>query len=148
MDHEDFRNDDADAGEIGSGHSVTALYEIKLCKDVGEGELATVFIRHEDPDTQKVTEVNEKLLVEDLIGIFEDASPDLQFAASVAQFAEILRESYWAKDGSLGAVQRTLKGILPNIQAKTPQHEEQKKELFSLVRKARQLKDMAEAQAS
>ncbi len=148
MDHEDFRNDDADAGEIGSGHSVTALYEIKLCKDVGEGELATVFIRHEDPDTQKVTEVNEKLLVEDLIGIFEDASPDLQFAASVAQFAEILRESYWAKDGSLGAVQRTLKGILPNIQAKTPQQEEQKKELFSLVRKARQLKDMAEAQAS
>ena len=145
MDHEDFRNDDADAGEIGSGHSVTALYEIKLCKDVGEGELATVFIRHEDPDTQKVTEVNEKLLVEDLIGIFEDASPDLQFAASVAQFAEILRESYWAKDGSLGAVQRTLKGILPNIQAKTPQHEEQKKELFHLVRKARQLKDMAEA---
>ena len=148
MDHEDFRNDDADAGEIGSGHSVTALYEIKLCKDIGEGELATVFIRHEDPDTQKVTEVNEKLLVENLIGIFEDASPDLQFAASVAQFAEILRESYWAKDGSLGAVQRTLKGILPNIQAKTPQHEEQKKELFSLVRKARQLKDMAEAQAS
>ena len=148
MDHEDFRNDDADAGEIGSGHSVTALYEIKLCKDVGEGELATVFIRHENPDTQKVTEVNEKLLVEDLIGIFEDASLDLQFAASVAQFAEILRESYWAKDGSLGAVQRTLKGILPNIQAKTPQQEEQKKELFSLVRKARQLKDMAEAQAS
>ena len=148
MDHEDFRNDDADAGEIGSGHSVTALYEIKLCKDVGKGELATVFIRHEDPDTQKVTEVNEKLLVEDLKDKFEDASPDLQFAASVAQFAEILRESYWAKDGSLGAVQRTLKGILPNIQAKTPQQEEQKKELFSLVRKARQLKDMAEAQAS
>ncbi len=148
MDHEDFRNDDADAGEIGSGHSVTALYEIKLNKGVDEGKLATVYIRHEDPDTAKVTEVSEKLLVEDLKDKFEDASSDLQFAASVAQFAEILRESYWAKDGSLGAVQRTLKGILPNIQAKTPQQEEQKKELFSLVRKARQLKDMAEAQAS
>ena len=148
MDHEDFRNDDADAGEIGSGHSVTALYEIKLNKGVDEGKLATVYIRHEDPDTAKVTEVNEKLLVEDLKDKFEDASSDLQFAASVAQFAEILRESYWAKDGSLGAVQRTLKGILPNIQAKTPQQEEQKKELFSLMRKARQLKDMAEAQAS
>ncbi len=148
MDHEDFRNDDADAGEIGSGHSVTALYEIKLNKGVDQGKLATVYIRHEDPDTAKVTEVSEKLLVEDIKGKFEDASADFQFAAAVAQFAEILRESYWAKDGSLGAVQRTLKGILPNIQAKTPQHEEQKKELFSLVRKARQLKDMAEAQAS
>jgi Ca-activated chloride channel family protein len=148
MDHEDFRNDDADAGEIGSGHSVTALYEIKLNKGVDQGKLATVYIRHEDPDTAKVTEVSEKLLVEDIKGKFEDASPDFQFAAAVAQFAEILRESYWAKDGSLGAVQRTLKGILPNIQAKTPQHEEQKKELFHLVRKARELKDKAEAQAS
>ena len=148
MDHEDFRNDDADAGEIGSGHSVTALYEIKLNKGVDQGKLATVYIRHEDPDTAKVTEVSEKLLVEDIKGKFEDASPDFQFAAAVAQFAEILRESYWAKDGSLSAVQRTLKGILPNIQAKTPQHEEQKKELFRLVRKARELKDKAEAQAS
>ncbi len=148
MDHEDFRNDDADAGEIGSGHSVTALYEIKLNKGVDQGKLATVYIRHEDPDTAKVTEVSEKLLVEDIKGKFEDASPDFQFAAAVAQFAEILRESYWAKDDSLSAVQRTLKGILPNIQAKIPQHEEQKKELFHLVRKARELKDKAEAQAS
>ena len=148
MKHEDFRNDEADAGEIGSGHNVTALYEIKLNKDADKGELATVYIRHEDPDSAKVTEVSEKLLVEDIKGKFEDASPDLQFAASVAQFAEILRESYWAKDGSLGAVQRTLKGILPNFESQTPQHEDQKKELFNLVRKARRMKDVAAAETS
>ena len=141
MKHEDFRNDEADAGEIGSGHSVTALYEIKLNKDVDKGELATVYIRHEDPDTTKVTEVSEKLLLQNLKSEFEDASPDFQLAATVAQFAEILRESYWAKEGSLGAVQRTLKGILPKFEPDTSQHEEHRKELFNLVRKARRLKD-------
>ena len=51
LDHEDFRDDDADAGEIGSGHSVTALYEIKLHPGAF-GQLATVFVRHEDPDSR------------------------------------------------------------------------------------------------
>ena len=72
MKHEDFRNDEADAGEIGSGHSVTALYEVKLCKNVDKGELATVFIRHKDPDTAEVTEVNEKIFVEELKDAYED----------------------------------------------------------------------------
>ncbi|RKU10979.1 hypothetical protein C6501_13355 [Candidatus Poribacteria bacterium] len=143
MDHGDFRNDEADAGEIGSGHSVTALYEIKLNKDVDKGELATVYIRHEDPDTENVTEVSEKLRVRDLKGKFEDTSPDFQFATVVAQFAEILRESYWAKDDDLGAVQQTLKGILSHFESQTVQQKEQKKELLSLVREARRMKDMA-----
>ena len=148
MKHEDFRNDKADAGEIGSGHSVTALYEVKLCKNVDEGELATVFIRHEDPDTAEVTEVNEKIFVEELKDAYEDTSQDFQVAASVAQFAEILRESYWAKDGSLGAVQRTLKGILSQLESKNSQSDEQKRELFSLVRKARRLMDLEAVQTS
>ena len=57
LDHEDFRDDNADGGEIGSGHSVTALYEIKL-HEGAVGQLATVSIRHEDPDTRQVTEVS------------------------------------------------------------------------------------------
>ena len=148
MEHEDFRNDEADAGEIGSGHSVTALYEVKLCKNVDKGKLATVSIRHEDPDTAEVTEVNEKISVEDLKDSFEDTTPDFQVAASVAQFAEILRESYWAKDGSLGAVQRILKGILPQLQSNNSESEEQEKELFKLVRKARRLMDLEAVQTS
>ena len=55
LDHEDFRDDKADGGEIGSGHSVTALYEIKLHEGT-TGQLATVFIRHEDPDTRRISE--------------------------------------------------------------------------------------------
>ena len=145
MKHEDFRNDEADAGEIGSGHSVTALYEIKLCKNVDKGKLATVYIRHENPDTAEVSEVKERISVEDIKDGFDDASLNLQFAASVAQFAEILRESVWVKEGSLAAVQRTLKGILPKLNNETSQYENQKKELFGLVRNARRLKDMNDA---
>lgn len=142
MKHEDFRNDEADAGEIGSGHSVTALYEIKLHKDVDKGKLATVFIRHEDPDTAEVTEVKNRINVDDLKDNFEDATPNFQFATLVAHFAEVLRESVWVKESSLGAVQRTLKGILPQLESGNSQNEDQKREFFSIVRKARRLKDM------
>ncbi|MYB64145.1 DUF3520 domain-containing protein [Candidatus Poribacteria bacterium] len=142
MKHEDFRNDEADAGEIGSGHSVTALYEIKLHKNVDKGKLATVYIRHEDPDTAKVTEVKNRITFDDLKDSFEDASANFQFAALVAHFAEILRESVWVKESSLGAVQRTLKGLLPKLESGKSQDENQQRSFFSLVRKARRLKDM------
>ena len=114
LDHEDFRDDDADGGEIGSGHSVTALYEIKL-HEGATGKLATVFIRHEDPDTRHVSETNEEIFSIALKAAFEDASPEFQLAATVAEFAEILRESYWAEGGSLAAVQQSIKGIAPQI---------------------------------
>ena len=114
LDHEDFRDDDADGGEIGSGHSVTALYEIKL-HEGATGQMATVFIRHEDPDNRRVSEINEEIFTTELKGAFEEASPEFQLAATVAEFAEILRESYWAQEGSLEAVQQSIKGIAPQI---------------------------------
>ena len=114
LDHEDFRDDDADGGEIGSGHSVTALYEIKLHEDA-TGQMATVFIRHEDPDTHRVSETDEEIFTTELKRVFEDASPEFQLAATVAEFAEILRESYWARGGSLAAVSQSLEGIAPRI---------------------------------
>jgi Ca-activated chloride channel family protein len=129
---EDFRDDDVDAGEIGSGHSVTALYEIKLHEEEVVGKLATVFIRHEDPDLGNVTEVSQDILANELKGTFEKASPSFQLAATVAEFAEILRGSYWAQQGSLNAVEQTLEGILPF----THQRTEQQDELITLVREA------------
>ena len=114
LDHEDFRDDDADGGEIGSGHSVTALYEIKLHEGTS-GQMATVFIRHEDPDTHHISETDEGIFTTELKRVFEEASPEFQLAATVAEFAEILRESYWARGGSLAAVSQSLKGIAPQI---------------------------------
>ena len=114
LDHEDFRDDKADGGEIGSGHSVTALYEIKL-HEGATGQLATVFIRYEDPDTRRISEISEDIFTTQLKGTFEEASPEFQLAATIAEFAEILRESFWAQEGSLQTVSQSIEGIAPQI---------------------------------
>ncbi len=136
LDDEDFRDDDVDAGEIGSGHSVTALYEIKLLSDDVTGKLATVSIRHEDPDTTIVTEVSREMFTSELKGTFEETSVSYQLAASVAEFAEILRGSYWALEGTLEAVEKTLEGTFPFPHQRTSQQNE----LIGLVREAIRLK--------
>lgn len=90
--HEDFRKDDVDAGEVGSGHSVTALYEIKLHEDA-VGKLATVFIRHENPDTQEVTEVNETISTDQLKDTYQvhllSSNLSVQLQSSLKSFAVV-----------------------------------------------------------
>ena len=133
LDHEDFRDDSADGGEIGSGHSVTALYEIKL-HESAVGQLATVSIRHEDPDSRQVSEVSKDIFTAELEDTFEDASPEFQLAAAIAEFAEILRDSFWAQEGSLEVVHQVIEDILPQIQV------EQSDELMRLVSQAARFK--------
>jgi Ca-activated chloride channel family protein len=99
---EDFRNDEVDAGEIGVGHSVTALYELKFHPEASESETAmTAHIRYENPDTGEVTESARSIARADFAPSFKEASARFQLAAVVAEYAEILRESYWAKESSL-----------------------------------------------
>ena len=141
--HEDFRDDTVDAGEVGAGHSVTALYEIKLHKNA-VGKLATVSIRHEDPDTGNVTEVNTSISTDALKGSFEETTPTFQLAASVAEFAEILRGSFWAQEGSLEIVRETLEGVLPDLDAKTREHSVRNEELLNLVSEAHRFKEQPE----
>ena len=100
VDDQDFRNDEVDAGEIGADHSVTALYELKL-RDDADGLLSTVRVRYEDPDSGEVYEIYREFNRADLEASLEQASPRFQMAAVVAEYAEILRESYWAQEGNL-----------------------------------------------
>jgi Ca-activated chloride channel family protein len=100
---EQFRDDTVDAGEIGAGHSVTALYEIKRHPEA-EGRLATVYLRWEDPDSGEVSEISADLESTDLVDTFADAEPGFQLAVVVSEFAEVLRESYWAQESSLAGV--------------------------------------------
>jgi Ca-activated chloride channel family protein len=97
----DFRNDRIDAGEVGAGHEVTALFEMKLGDKNRRGPVATVRIRYEDPETGKVTEEARTLEVRDIASSFMNPDPTFRLDAAVAEFAEILRGSYWAKDGNL-----------------------------------------------
>jgi len=98
-----FRDNSVDAGEIGAGHSVTALYEVKLYPEA-YSRIATVFMRWEDPDSRRVTELSNDFYTEDLARNFENADVYFQRAVVVAEYAEILKDSYWAEDGSLNVV--------------------------------------------
>jgi Ca-activated chloride channel homolog len=105
----DFRNDKVDAGEIGAGHEVTALYEVKLAPQVTQGTLATVRLRyarpeHEGTGAPRVREIERRFDAAALDRRFEDAAPRLRLDAAVAEFAEILRGSYWAREGRLSDV--------------------------------------------
>jgi Ca-activated chloride channel family protein len=100
---EEFRDDTVDAGEIGAGHSVTALYEIKLHPDAA-GRIATVYMRWEDPDTHEVTELSQDFDSGDVAESFSAAAPRFQWDVVVAEYAEILRGSYWAEGSTLATV--------------------------------------------
>ena len=99
---EDFRDDEVDAGEVGAGHSVTALYELKFHPEA-QGRALTVFVRYQDPDTEQVIELLQGFERSDFVDLAE-TTPRFRLDAAVAEFAEILRHSYWADDESLKGV--------------------------------------------
>jgi Ca-activated chloride channel family protein len=97
-----FRDDTVDAGEIGAGHNVTALYEVKLKPGVAGGQkIATLHLRFRAADTREVLETTRELRVADLAGSWDMASPSFRLAALVGELAEVLRGSYWAEDVKL-----------------------------------------------
>ena len=100
---EQFRDDTVDAGEIGAGHSVTALYEVKLHPEA-QGRIATVHLRWQEPETAEVVELSQGFYTEDLAERFTDADPHFQCAVVVAEYAEVLRGSYWAEGNTLAGV--------------------------------------------
>ena len=102
---EDFDNDTVDAGEIGAGHEVTALYEVAL---VGSGGERLPKLRYTSPKTAAAVgneiahlKLRYKLPGSDSSRLIErpirrnemhaSASPTLRFAAAVAGFADLLR---------------------------------------------------------
>ena len=96
----DFRNNAVDAGEIGAGHTVTALYAVQL-KPAAEGRIATVQLRWEDPQTHVVREINGNFNSFDLAKTFDSASLRYQLDVVVMQYAEILRRSPYAEGYSM-----------------------------------------------
>jgi Ca-activated chloride channel family protein len=96
----DFRNDAVDAGEIGAGHSATAVYAVQF-RPESSGRIATIQLRWEDPDSHAVREINGNFNTWDLAPYYEDASPRYRLAVVAAQFAEILRGSPWAPASQL-----------------------------------------------
>jgi Ca-activated chloride channel family protein len=106
---EDFNNDQVDAGEIGAGHSVTALYEITLAGSGGErvdplryrpavgadthrsGELAFLRLRYKAPDGEVSKLIERPIALTDLERDLRRTSERYRFAAAVAGFGQLLR---------------------------------------------------------
>jgi Ca-activated chloride channel homolog len=94
---DDFRDPTVDAGEVGAGHAVTALYEIELAAGWHDGTLGTVSLRWQTPDGRREEQFTREISLRDLASDYEATDPGFQLAATVAAFAEILRHSPQAR---------------------------------------------------
>jgi Ca-activated chloride channel homolog len=127
----DFRNDRVDAGEIGSGHRVTALYELELQAGAGQG-LATVRLRAKAP---RGTVADEKRFVfgaANLRPTFDGASADFRFATAVMGAAELFRRSPEAAEWNYELVRRIAREATPTGNA-------EREEFNALLERARSL---------
>ena len=95
---EDFRDDSVDAGEIGSGHTVTAFIEAELLDGYADSvaPLATVRVRYKDPaavSAEEAIEISQPIAGNTVIEELAESSRAFRFGAAVVEFAEILRGS-------------------------------------------------------
>jgi len=121
LNEEDFENDKIDAGELGSGHTVTALYELVLNEkgkeEHGElkyqstkinenalesNEVATIKLRYKKPDGYK-SKLIEAVVIDDSRTL-EEASENFLFSAAVAEFGMYLRKSDFKGDTNIDSI--------------------------------------------
>jgi len=127
----DFRNDKVDAGEIGAGHQVTALYEVILTEDP-EAKLATVRVRAKRPRGTVAKEVAFEVGTALVRREFAQAPEDLRFATAAMGGAELMRHSPHAEGWSYGQVIQIVSGT-------RPYDEPDRAEFLSLMKKAAHL---------
>ncbi|AQS69526.1 VWA domain-containing protein [Streptomyces pactum] len=90
---EDFRDDRVDGGEVGPGHTVTALYAVRV-RPGADGHLATATVRWLDPDTRAPHEESGDVETDALDGSVWDADHGLRVTATAAYFADALRSTH------------------------------------------------------
>lgn len=109
LNREDFNNDEVDAGEIGAGHSVTAIYEITppgsdaILNDplryqardetvIGEGEYAFLRIRYKNPGEDTSNLIETPITDLDAVSSLDDVTDEVRFAVATSAYAQLLRE--------------------------------------------------------
>ncbi|MEK7666392.1 MAG: YfbK domain-containing protein, partial [Pseudomonadota bacterium] len=125
---EDFNNDKIDAGDIGAGHTVTALYEIVLSggkgarieplrygseRDAAKGnkdELALLRLRYKLPDSDKSLLIEQALKTADVQRDAGKTSADFRFSAAVSAFGQLLRGGKYTGDFGYDDVARLAQG--------------------------------------
>jgi Ca-activated chloride channel family protein len=145
----DFNNDKVDAGDIGSGTTVTALYEVtpvgskaamadplrykKAAAAAQGGEYAFLKIRYKLPGAKVSRLITRPVTDADATTDFAKVSPDMRFAASVAGAAQLMRGDPYIKDFSLD------RAIAIAGEAKGPDAFGYRAEFVQLLRLARSL---------
>jgi len=123
LQREDFNNDKVDAGEIGAGHSVTAIYELTLAgapgapvdtlryqkavaqkTPVAQTEYGFLKLRYKLPDKNQSRLIEQPILLADTLDKFTSASDDVRFSVAVAGFGQLLRSSKYTGDFSYDEV--------------------------------------------
>lgn len=136
MEHQDFADDAKDAGDIGAGHHVTALYELVPAArpESGRGEpepLMTVKLRYKKP-SENTSQLREFPVV-DRGQDFGHASDDLKLASAIAGFGMLLRDSPYRGSLTYAGVLEIGQSILAGDRSGYRQ------EFVDLVRRARGL---------
>jgi Ca-activated chloride channel homolog len=161
LNKEDFNDDKKDAGELGSGHTVTALYEIipfgvqsDLLKDVDKlkyqnpnkeeptvfsDELLTVKFRYKSPD-KNTSELIVHPLTDKAVS-FNSTSDNFRFAAAVAGFGMLLRNSKFKGSATYSYMYNIASGALGNDK------EGYRKEFIGLVKQAAGLSNNSDDQS-
>mgnify|MGYP002639560588 CR=1 FL=1 len=125
IDDDQFENDSTDAGEIGAGHRVTALYELEFIEG-GPSTLGTVHLRYKLPDGETDIPFDVTINSNNFVSQFSQASDRFRFTVGVAEYAEILRESPY--------VETSLLEVEPIIEASLIGSDERDAELLELIR--------------
>ncbi len=113
---EDFNNDHVDAGDVGAGHTVTALYKIALKdglryqqekteQNIFNNELAYLKLRYKKPAESNSREIVHSLKKEDIKNDLSETSDKFRFSAAVAAFGQLLRNSDQPGDFSMAEVE-------------------------------------------
>ena len=105
MSEEEFEDEKKDAGEIGSGHTVTAVYEIQL-KQGASGEVATAEVKYKTPEDNQSKSISKTYLTSDVV-----ASEDSVFVGCVVEFGLVLRQSKYASDANAENVAQRLQTL-------------------------------------
>lgn len=110
LEKEQFRDDAVDAGEVGSGQSVTALYEIEVAGASAE-PLGTVRLRWMDADTGRVEERAFPIRAGERYATFESAPVRFRLAAGTAEFADLLRRNPYSGGTTIRDVGAVLRPV-------------------------------------
>jgi Ca-activated chloride channel family protein len=113
---EQFRDDTVDAGEVGSGQSVTALYDVELIPDgPSDKPIATVYVRYRRVDTGAIEEISSRVTDDVRVETFEAAAPRFKVAVCAAEFAEYLRRSPYVAGTGAGDIAERLQPAVQTL---------------------------------